>query len=114
VPADLVLNARVTLPKLLTTFRVFGQSSRAARSSTRRGGAARSIRQPCLSERLRPGRHPQHDHRPVRARRANNGLDHLDIDSFLKVLIRGLILLMALIINVYAQRLRSARQTVSA
>ena len=44
----------------------------------------------------------------------NNGLDHVDIDSFLKVLIRGLILLMALIINVYAQRLRSARQTVSA
>ncbi len=36
----------------------------------------------------------------------NNGLDHIDIDSFLKVLIRGLILLMALIINVYAQRLR--------
>jgi ribose transport system permease protein len=44
----------------------------------------------------------------------NNGLDHVDIDSFLKVLIRGLILLMALVINVYAQRLRSARQTVSA
>ena len=37
----------------------------------------------------------------------NNGLDHIDIDSFLKVLIRGLILLAALIINVYAQRLRS-------
>jgi ribose transport system permease protein len=44
----------------------------------------------------------------------NNGLDHVDIDSFLKILIRGLILLMALIINVYAQRLRSARQTASA
>jgi ribose transport system permease protein len=37
----------------------------------------------------------------------NNGLDHIDIDSFLKVLIRGLILLLALIINVYAQRLRN-------
>ena len=36
----------------------------------------------------------------------NNGLDHIDIDSFLKILIRGLILLLALIINVYAQRLR--------
>ena len=44
----------------------------------------------------------------------NNGLDHVDIDSFLKILIRGLILLMALIINVYAQRLRSERQAVSA
>jgi len=38
----------------------------------------------------------------------NNGLDHVEIDSFLKILIRGLILLAALIINVYAQRLRSA------
>lgn len=38
----------------------------------------------------------------------NNGLDHIDIDSFLKVLIRGLILLLALVINVYAQRLRRA------
>ncbi len=38
----------------------------------------------------------------------NNGLDHVDIDSFLKILIRGLILLIALVINVYAQRLRSA------
>ena len=37
----------------------------------------------------------------------NNGLDHVSIDSFLKVLIRGLILLAALIINVYAQRLRA-------
>jgi ribose transport system permease protein len=37
----------------------------------------------------------------------NNGLDHVNIDSFLKVLIRGLILLAALIINVYAQRLRT-------
>ncbi|UFX49049.1 ABC transporter permease [Bradyrhizobium sp. 41S5] len=36
----------------------------------------------------------------------NNGLDHVNIDSFLKILIRGLILLVALIINVYAQRLR--------
>jgi ribose transport system permease protein len=38
----------------------------------------------------------------------NNGLDHVNIDSFLKILIRGLILLLALIINVYAQRVRSA------
>ena len=37
----------------------------------------------------------------------NNGLDHINIDSFLKILIRGLILLAALIINVYAQRLRA-------
>ncbi len=36
----------------------------------------------------------------------NNGLDHVQIDPFLKMLIRGLILLIALIINVYAQRLR--------
>ncbi|WP_406855269.1 ABC transporter permease [Alsobacter sp. KACC 23698] len=38
----------------------------------------------------------------------NNGLDHVNIDSFLKILIRGLILLAALIINVYAERLRTA------
>jgi ribose transport system permease protein len=38
----------------------------------------------------------------------NNGLDHVDIDSFLKILIRGLILLAALTINVYAQRMRGA------
>jgi ribose transport system permease protein len=37
----------------------------------------------------------------------NNGLDHVRIDSFLKILIRGLILLLALIVNVYAQRLRT-------
>jgi ribose transport system permease protein len=36
----------------------------------------------------------------------NNGLDHVNIDSFLKILIRGLILLVALVINVYAQRMR--------
>ena len=36
----------------------------------------------------------------------NNGLDHVNIDSFLKILIRGLILLAALVINVYAQQLR--------
>jgi ribose transport system permease protein len=39
----------------------------------------------------------------------NNGLDHVNIDSFLKILIRGVILLVALIINVYAQRLRAGR-----
>ncbi len=38
----------------------------------------------------------------------NNGLDHVQIDSFLKILIRGLILLLALVINVYAQRLRDS------
>jgi len=40
----------------------------------------------------------------------NNGLDHVRIDSFLKILIRGLILLIALIINVYAQRLRAKEE----
>jgi ribose transport system permease protein len=39
----------------------------------------------------------------------NNGLDYVKIDSFLKILIRGLILLIALIINIYAERLRNAR-----
>jgi ribose transport system permease protein len=39
----------------------------------------------------------------------NNGLDHVNIDSFLKILIRGLILLAALIINIYAERLRISR-----
>jgi ribose transport system permease protein len=39
----------------------------------------------------------------------NNGLDYVKIDSFLKILIRGLILLIALIINVYAERLRTSR-----
>ena len=38
----------------------------------------------------------------------NNGLDHVNIDSFLKILIRGLILLIALIVNVYAQKMRDA------
>jgi ribose transport system permease protein len=41
----------------------------------------------------------------------NNGLDHVQIDPFLKILIRGLILLAALIINVYAQKLRSQTDT---
>ncbi|MFI4994519.1 MAG: ABC transporter permease [Hyphomicrobiales bacterium] len=40
----------------------------------------------------------------------NNGLDHVKIDSFLKILIRGLILLVALVINVYAQRLRASTE----
>jgi ribose transport system permease protein len=39
----------------------------------------------------------------------NNGLDHVNIDSFLKILIRGLVLLVALAVNVYAQRLRAVR-----
>ena len=43
----------------------------------------------------------------------NNGLDHVRIDSFVKILIRGLILLLALVVNVYAQRLR-ARSSVAA
>src|SRR5258708_30928185 len=37
----------------------------------------------------------------------NTGHDHVNMDSFLKILIRGLILLAALVINVYAQRLRA-------
>jgi ribose transport system permease protein len=41
----------------------------------------------------------------------NNGLDHVRIDSFLKILIRGLILLLALIVNVYAQRMRTRAAT---
>ena len=40
----------------------------------------------------------------------NNGLDHINIDSFLKILIRGLILLVALVINVYAQRMRAVQE----
>ena len=44
----------------------------------------------------------------------NNGLDHVNIDSFLKILIRGVILLVALIINVYAQRLRNAAPEIDA
>ena len=40
----------------------------------------------------------------------NNGLDHVEIDSFLKILIRGLILLAALIINVYVQQVRDAER----
>ena len=43
----------------------------------------------------------------------NNGLDHVNIDSFVKVLIRGVILLAALIINVYAQRLRTRGQAAT-
>ncbi|MGC2786288.1 MAG: hypothetical protein WA397_21150 [Roseiarcus sp.] len=35
---------------------------------------------------------------------STNGLDYVKVDSFLKILIRGLILLIALIINVYAER----------
>ena len=40
----------------------------------------------------------------------NNGLDYVKIDSFLKILIRGLILLVALVINIYAERLRATRE----
>ena len=43
----------------------------------------------------------------------NNGLDHVKIDSFLKILIRGLILLAALIINVYAQNVRESERSGS-
>jgi ribose transport system permease protein len=42
----------------------------------------------------------------------NNGLDHVRIDSFLKILIRGIILLLALIINVYAQKMRAKQTSV--
>ena len=44
----------------------------------------------------------------------NNGLDHVQIDPFFKILIRGLILLLALIINVYAQRLRTRSEGAGA
>ena len=44
----------------------------------------------------------------------NNGLDHVRIDSFLKILIRGLILLLALVVNVYAQKLRTRAATAPA
>jgi ribose transport system permease protein len=40
----------------------------------------------------------------------NNGLDYVQVDSFLKILIRGLILLVALVINIYAERLRTTRR----
>jgi len=40
----------------------------------------------------------------------NNGLDHVEIDSFLKILIRGLILLVALVINVYVQAVRESER----
>jgi ribose transport system permease protein len=43
----------------------------------------------------------------------NNGLDHVQIDPFLKILIRGLILLAALVINVYAQRLRQTERAAT-
>ena len=43
----------------------------------------------------------------------NNGVDHVKIHSFMKILIRGLILLVALVINVYAERLRATRETGS-
>ena len=41
----------------------------------------------------------------------NNGLDHIQMDSFQKILIRGLILLAALVINVYAQSLRERQSS---
>src|SRR5579871_2070808 len=44
----------------------------------------------------------------------NNGLDYVKIDSFLKILIRGLILLVALVINIYAERLRTAARSAHA
>ena len=43
----------------------------------------------------------------------NNGLDHVRIDSFLKILIRGLSLLLALIVNVSAQRMRTRAATTA-
>jgi ribose/xylose/arabinose/galactoside ABC-type transport system permease subunit len=44
-------------------------------------------------------------------RRAEQWPRPINIDSFLKILIRGLILLIALVINVYAQRMRTAGET---
>jgi ribose transport system permease protein len=44
----------------------------------------------------------------------NNGLDHIQIDSFLKILIRGLILLAALVVNVYVQNLRTVERAEGA
>ncbi|WP_029073512.1 ABC transporter permease [Kaistia adipata] len=44
----------------------------------------------------------------------NNGLDHIQIDSFLKILIRGLILLAALIVNVYVQNIRTVERAEGA
>ena len=38
-----------------------------------------------------------------------NGLDHVSIDSFLKIPICGLFLLAVLVINVYSERLRDDR-----
>ena len=82
--------------------------------------AAERVRHlPARRHRRRRGRR----HQPVRRARRhrntivglfvlgvlNNGLDHINIDSFLKILIRGLILLAALIINVYAEKLRTER-----
>ena len=43
----------------------------------------------------------------------NNGLDYVKIDSFLKILIRGVILLVALVINIYAESLRATREVGS-
>jgi ribose transport system permease protein len=43
----------------------------------------------------------------------NNGLDYVKIDSFLKILIRGIILLVALVINIYAERLKATREAGS-
>jgi ribose transport system permease protein len=43
----------------------------------------------------------------------NNGLDHVRMDSFLKILIRGLVLLLALVVNVYAQRLRAQHRSAA-
>ena len=43
----------------------------------------------------------------------NNGLDHVRMDSFLKILIRGLVLLLALVVNVYAQRLRTQHRSAA-
>ncbi len=43
----------------------------------------------------------------------NNGLDHVRMDSFLKILIRGLMLLLALVVNVYAQRLRAQHRSAA-
>lgn len=49
------------------------------------------------------------NHGLSRARVLNNGLDHININSLLKIPICGLILPLVLIIDVYVQKLRESR-----
>jgi len=92
------------------------RASRACSASSRISAApSRTSSTPTSSTRSRPSwsaapassagprRHRQHDRRSLRARASlNNGLDHVNIDSFLKILIRGPHpCSRALVINVY-------------